>query len=242
MIGATSWVAMIPDLETAVVAGGLGLAWGGGLALFVARLRRRGVRVPYTRKIFHFGIFTAAAGIHAGWGLAGTNSFGAAIAALVVISVFVGEGNGLFDALARETDRPHGALFIMVPLVTTAVGGLVAALWTGPYAAVGYLVAGWGDAVGEPVGARFGRHPYRVPSLAGVPAIRTLEGSAAVFLLGWGAAALALGYLGVGGPTLVLTGLACAGVGAAVEAISNHGLDNLTVQLAASGCAWALLS
>jgi len=38
---------------------------------------------------------------------------------------------------------------------------------------------GWGDAVGEPVGTRFGRHPYRVPSLAGVPATRTLEGSLA---------------------------------------------------------------
>ena len=233
---------MIPDVGTALMAGGLGLIWGATLAAVVAHLRRRGVRIPYTRKIFHFGIFTAAAGIHATWGLPGTNSYGAAVAGLVLAAVLVGEGNGLFEALARETDRPRRGLFVVVPLAATAVGGLAAALWTGPFAAVGYLVAGWGDAVGEPVGTRWGRHPYSVPSLAGVPAVRTLEGSLAVFLVAWLASSIALMALDVSGSTLVGVGFACALGATAVEAVSNHGLDNLTVQLAASGIAWVLLA
>jgi phytol kinase len=233
---------MLPDVGTAAAAGGLGLVWSVALAFAVARLRRRGVRVPYTRKIFHFGIFSGAALVHAVWGLGGTNAYGGVVASLVVASVIAGDGNGLFEALARDTDRPRRALFVVVPLITTGVGGLASALWTGPYAAVGYLVAGWGDAVGEPVGARFGRHPYRVPSLAGVPAVRTVEGSMAVFLVAWIAATLALTSLGLTGGRIVGVGLACALGAAGVEAVSNHGLDNLTVQLAASGIAWGLVA
>jgi phytol kinase len=143
--------------------------------------------------------------------------------------------------LARDTDRPHRSLFILVPLATTAIGGLASALLTGPYAVVGYLVSGWGDAAGEPVGARWGKHEYRVPSLAGVGATRSLEGSAAVFMVGWGGATVAL--WGLAQPSqAALVGLACAAVGALVEAVSNHGLDNLTVQVAASGTAWIFLS
>jgi phytol kinase len=131
-------------------------------------------------------------------------------------------------------------LFIVVPLVMTAVGGLASALIAGPYAGVGYLVTGWGDAVGEPVGSRWGRHRYRVPSLGGVAAERSLEGSAAVFVAAFLAAAVALWGIGVG-PGLVVTALACAVTGAAAEAISNHGLDNFTVQVVASLTAVLLL-
>ncbi len=97
-------------------------------------------------------------------------------------------------------------------------------------------VAGWGDASAEPVGSRWGRHPYRVPSLAGVPARRTWEGSAAVLLVGSAAAAVGLAASGSGlaWGGLVGAALACGLVGAAVEAVSHHGTDNLTVQVAVS--------
>jgi len=119
---------MIPDAGTASMAGGLGLAWGAALAVAVAHLRRKGVRIPYTRKIFHFGIFTGAAGIHATWGLPGTNSYGAAVAGLVLVAVVLGEGNGLFEALARETDRPRRGFFVVVPLVFASLAHGVAQL------------------------------------------------------------------------------------------------------------------
>ena len=38
-----------------------------------------------------------------------------------------------------------------------------------------------------------------------------------------------------------MIGIACGITGAAIEAVSYHGLDNLTVQLGASGVAWLFL-
>ena len=126
-------------------------------------------------------------------------------------------------------------------LATTAVGGLSANLLFGAAAPIGYLVAGWGDAIAEPVGARWGRHRYRVPSIAGVPATRSLEGSAAVLCVGSLAAFVGLGLAGVPTPFALAVAAACGAAGAIVEAASNHGLDNLTVQLAAAGTAYFFL-
>lgn len=232
--------AMIPPPGVAPRVAILALLVGTGGAVWVAVLRDRGMRVAYTRKIFHFLIFTVAALVHAVWSLAGTVVFGAVIAGMVLAAVLKGEGHPFYEALARETDRPRRTLFILVPLVTTALGGLLSAVVAGPFAVVGYLAAGWGDAVGEPVGARWGRHPYSVPSLAGVPATRTLEGSAAVLVVSAVASGLALATLGFR-LDAVWVGALC-GLGAAVvEAGSNHGLDNLTVQLAPSVLALLLL-
>lgn len=205
----------------------------------MAWLRSRGVRVAYTRKVFHFAVFSGAAVVHAVWGLPGTNVYGSVVAAMVLAAVWAGDGNPFYEALARDSDRPRRTLFVVVPLVMTAVGGLASAIVAGPYAGVGYLVAGWGDAVGEPVGSRWGAHRYRVPSLGGVPAERSLEGSAAVFVASWLAATVGLAGLGVGA-TVVWVGLSCAAVATLAEAFSNHGLDNLTVQLAASIAAMLL--
>lgn len=222
---------ILPAPLTVGVVGPAALVFGATAAWAVAHIRARGVRVAYTRKLFHFAIFTAAAAVHATWDLPGTVVFGAVIAGLVLAAVGGGEGNRFYEALARDSDRPHRTLFILVPLVTTAVGGLASALLVGPYAAVGYLAAGWGDAMGEPVGARWGRHPYRVPSLAGVPATRTLEGSFAVFLMATAGSTAALAPLGA---VPWWGGIACGVVAAATEAVSTHGLDNLTVQIVPS--------
>jgi phytol kinase len=223
--------AILPDPRTAMAAALVALLVGGAGAAAAARLRSDGMQVAYTRKVFHFVIFTAAAGVHAGFGLPGTMVFGTVIAALVVGAVLRGDGHPFYEALARDRDRPHRTLFIVVPLITTAVGGLVSALVAGPFASVGYLAAGWGDAVGEPVGARWGRHRYRVPSLAGVPATRSWEGSAAVLVVASVGSGVALGGLG-GVPWW--GAVACGAVAAAVEGVSNHGLDNLTVQIVPS--------
>ncbi len=224
---------MVPRPGVALQAGALALVLGSGGALVTTRLRSAGARVAYTRKIFHFVIFSGAAAVHMRWGLPGTNAYGVVVALIVLSAVARGDGSGFYEALARDSDRPRRSLFIVVPLITTGLGGLASALLAGPYAAVGYLVAGWGDAVGEPVGSRWGRHPYRVPSLAGVPATRTWEGSSAVLLVGWVAATAALrGQMAL--PDAVWIGLACALVGAVVEGVSNHGLDNLTIQISTS--------
>lgn len=238
----TQLAPFLPSAELAAVLGPSTLAYAALAAAWVGRLRVRGeVRAPYTRKIFHFVIFSAAGVVQLLWGVSGVVVFGTVVAGAVLYAVFRGDGFPFYEALARPTDAPHRTLFILVPLATTAVGGVLANVFFAPFAPVGYMVTGWGDAVGEPVGVRWGRHRYRVPSLAGVPATRSLEGSAAVFVVSTAAAALVLMAQGVGGTSAAVVGLLCGLAATAVEAVSSHGIDNLTVQIAASAVAYLLL-
>lgn len=226
----------------ALQAGGAGILFGlaATLASVGARVRF-GLGVPDTRKLFHFLIFSGALGAHLLWGTPGTATYGSVVTGLVLASVLRGEGDPLFESLARHTDAPRRGTFVVVPLLATAGGGVVSNLFWGDYAMVGYLVAGWGDAIAEPVGTRWGRHSYRVPSFAGIAAERSLEGSMAVLVAGALAAGTALGLLGVEGGSLLEVALVCAGVAAVVEAVSHHGLDNFTLQVAATWTAAAML-
>ncbi len=229
---------VVPSLRRVVLLGPLLLLVTSLAAAFAGWLRiARGVEAPYTRKIFHFVIFTAAGVLHLVAGLSAVTLFGGIVSLAVAYAVWRGDDFPFFEALARPSDAPHRSLFVMVPLLTTALGGLAANLLFGPAAPIGYLVAGWGDAIAEPVGTRWGRHRYRVPSIGGVRAWRSLEGSAAVLLVGALAAFFGLYLSGMPYHTALPVAGACGLAGAAVEAVSNHGLDNLTVQLAAAGTA-----
>jgi phytol kinase len=232
----------VPDATTLLLVAPLAGVHVAAVAAFVAWLRtRRGVRAPYTRKTFHFLIITAAGAVHLLWGTAGVAVYGAVVSGAVLLAVARGDGFGFYEALARPSDAPRRSLFILVPLLTTALGGVLANLLFPAWAAVGYMVVAWGDAVGEPVGARWGRHSYRVPSLGGVPATRSIEGSAAVLLASAAAAAVTLLALQV--PVAdALRAAAVLGVAAMlVEAVSHHGTDNLTLQLVGAGVAAMLL-
>lgn len=238
-----AWLRDFTPSTTELVAGApIALLYAAAAAALVGWLRiQRGVRAPYTRKIFHFIIISAAGVVQLVWGLSGVVVFGSVTAAVVVVGILKGSGFPFYEALARPTDAPHRTFFIVVPLITTALGGVISNLLFSAFAPVGYMVTGWGDAVGEPVGTRWGKHRYQVPSLAGVRATRSLEGSGAVLFVGTAAAAAVLLGLGFTLPLALGVGLACGAAGAAVEAFSSHGLDNLTVQVAASFVAWLLL-
>jgi len=227
----------VPSVDTILVVAPVALLVGAAAAALASYLRARGVRTAYTRKVFHFTIFTAASVIQLVSGLGGVVVFGTIVALIVLFAVWRGDEHPFYEALARPNDAPRRTLFIVVPLVTTALGGVLSNLLFPAYAWAGYLVAGWGDAVGEPVGSRWGRHRYRVPSLAGVAATRSWEGSAAVLLVGALAATLGGLMAGFDATTALRVGAAAATAGALVEAVSNHGLDNLTVQVAASAAA-----
>ncbi|GAG75160.1 unnamed protein product, partial [marine sediment metagenome] len=64
--------------------------------------------------------------------------------------------------MAREKDFPRRGYFVIVPYLTTAMGGIVSNLLFGSSAIMGYIMCGAGDAVAEPVGVRFGKHRYKV--------------------------------------------------------------------------------
>jgi len=237
------WARFVPDTATIAATLPIGIAaalLAAGLASWLHQ--SRGIATPYTRKIFHFLIFSVAAGVHLREGASGVVVFGSTTALVVLLAVWRGDGNPLYEAIARPTDAPHRMLFVLVPLATTALGGIAANLLAPGYGYVGYLVAGWGDALGEPVGTRWGRHRYRVPSLAGVPATRSLEGSAAVLIGGFSAALAGLLFAGVQTHAALMAAALAAVAGTAVEAASSHGIDNLTVQAAAALVAGLVLA
>jgi phytol kinase len=218
--------------------GPVAVLYAGGAATLAGYLRaHRGVRTPYTRKIFHFIIFTAAGLLQMFFGLPAVVIFGSVTSAFVLYAVWRGDGFPFYEAMARPSDAPRRTLFILIPLVTTALGGVLSNLFFPSWAFVGYLVCGWGDAVGEPVGTRWGRHRYKVPSMLGVASTRSLEGSAAVCIAGTCATAAALALMGFSATAIVIIAAGAGVAGALVEAFSTHGLDNLTVQVAASAAA-----
>jgi len=222
-----------PSLQTILVGVPLFLAWTWCCLLVAGRLKRRGMRTGYTRKIFHFLIFGTVVLLQWLWGTPSVLVFGAMCSLVVFYAVFRGPGDLLYEALAREADAPRRSWFVILPWLTTLVGGLLSNVLFSNLAIAGYLVTGMGDAIGEPVGVRFGRHPYKAWSLTAVRATRSLEGSLAVFLF----SALALVISVLIFPVLgevsywFLRVVAIALIAALLEAFTPHGWDNATMQL-----------
>jgi dolichol kinase len=137
-----------------------------------------------------------------------------------------------FLANTRRSDAPHEAFYFWSSWLISA-GALVGIhflLGDIVVTRTAALLVGIGDGIAEPIGRRWGRHTYRVRSLIGTGAVRSLEGSAAVFV---GCLAVLVGCFGtdVFAPALLL-----ALVLTAVEALSPHGLDNLTIPAVAACC------
>ena len=236
------FVANTPSWHMILIEGPIGLVWSLACLWFAGCLKRSGLRTGYTRKVFHFLIFTTVAALQWTAGSRTVCLFGAACSSVVFLAVLLGNGNLLYEAMAREKDAPHRTYFILIPYFTTLIGGILSNIFFGPAAIAGYLVAGLGDAIGEPVGTRFGRHTYRVPSLASVPAYRSWEGSTAVFLASCAAVALAMTlspHLASNGPGLRAIVIVAA-ASALAEAVSPHGWDNATLQVLPSWLVWML--
>jgi phytol kinase len=212
-------------------------------ALLSAWMKKKGIRTPYTRKTFHFVIFSLAGILQYRYGLKAVTLLGIIVFIMVVVAVIYGYKTWFFRALARETDAPHEKKFIILPLLATATGGVISNIFFPGTAYIGYFVGGWGDAIGEPVGTRWGRHKYTVPTLFGVRATRSIEGSTAVMLLSTAIATICLLQITpFSFATCLLYGAICGLAAAVVEAASSHGLDNLTIQVCASGVLHYLVS
>lgn len=241
---ASFFVESFPPLEVIAAGGPLGLLWA-FLCLWVAGLlkRKKGLRTGYTRKIFHFLIFTTAAVLHAAAGTPVVCLFGGMTSIVLLYALLRGSGHLLYEGVAREKDAPHRSYFIVVPYFATVIGGIASNILFGEVAVVGYLVTGIGDAIGEPVGTRFGRHTYRVPSFRGVKTTRSLEGSAGVFLASAIAIVVAIPIcplLGFSARSLLAIPILAAG-STLLEAISPHGWDNATMQIVPAYLARVLL-
>lgn len=222
----------IPSFHEIALGFGPFLFWA-ALCLWLAGTlkKRAGLKTGYSRKIFHFAIFSSAAAVQALWGIRILCLFGGAVSLVIFYALLRGEGHLLFEAVARESDAPRRRYYVIVPYIATLAGGITANAFWGDYALIGYLVTGLGDAVGEPVGVRFGRHPYRVPA-AGVDAIRTLEGSFAVFTASFFSILLGLALMpGLNPVSVGLPAVLLLAAGATLlEAVAPHGWDNALLQ------------
>jgi phytol kinase len=231
-----------PPWQSIIIGGPLGLGWSFACLWFAGCLKRNGIRTGYTRKVFHFLIFTTVALLHWKFGTSAVCLFGGMCTIVVFFAIWRGSGNILYEAMAREKDEPHRTFFILTPYFTTLVGGLLSNIFFGAFAVSGYLVTGLGDAIGEPVGTMFGKHRYRVLSLSSVPATRSWEGSIAVFIVSCFALALAANLSPhIIAPSLSTTTIiGIAAVCTLTEALSPHGWDNATMQLVPSALLWML--
>lgn len=193
------------------------------------------------RKIIHASVFTGAAVVYLLRGFWGVVLYGSVLSLLISVGVALGPGFFIHDWLARQEDGDARVRSVMVPLVATALGGLLSTLLVGDYAVVGFLACGWGDAVGEPAGKRWGRHWYAPPLRSPEVKKRSVEGSLAVFAAGAFGAMVALLILGAPPIGAVGVGLLCGGAAAVAEGSSGPRTDNLWVQVIPSVLAWWLL-
>ncbi len=196
----------------------------------------------YPRKVFHLGIFVGAVPALLLTGFWGAVVYGSVISLIVLGALAQGPGLLFFAALAREGDGPGSRRSILTPMISTALGGLASVLLVGPFAVVGFLTCGLGDAAGEPAGRIWGRHHYRTFPWTKDAPTRTLEGTLAVLGVGSFGAAVALSLLGASLAEALASGVACGAVGAAAEGLSGEGSDNFWVQLMPSLTAWWLVA
>jgi phytol kinase len=218
--------------------GPLGLLWSYCCLSFAARLKTAyGLRTGYTRKIFHCLIFVSVVLVQVLWGFFAVCLFGSMATVVIAYAVWRGTGHPFYEALAREQDRPHRTYYIVVPYFATMIGGLTSSFVFGPLALMGYLVGGLGDAAGEPVGTRWGRHLY------GKTQTRSYEGSLGVLIVSLVALLIGIALtpeLHFNFRTMIslpVIAIACA----LVEAISPHGWDNTPMQIVPTLLAAALL-
>jgi phytol kinase len=228
------FVTNFPSTKALVLGGPAGLLWAVGCLMLAGRLKiRRRWRTGYTRKLFHFLIFSSVVVAHAIWKTPGVCLFGAMTTVVIAYALLRGPGHFMYEAMARENDEPRRTHYVVVAYFATLIGGLLSSIFFPHAAVLGYLVCGFGDAIAEPVGTRFGKHQYRAPAIRGVRAVRSLEGSASVFLVSTLTLILFMAFSAHFALTAhsALIAILIAAVSTAVEAVSPHGWDNTTLQV-----------
>lgn len=218
------------------------LLWSAFSLSCAARIKSRwNLPTGYSRKIFHLLTFVSAAVLQLRGGLSLVCLFGAMTTLVLVYALQRGSGHPFYEAIAREEDAPHRTYHVVASYLATLSGGLLSNLAAGPFALYGYLVCGLGDAAGEPIGTRWGKHWYVVPSRAGIRARRSLEGSAGVFVVSCLTLLVAIPFATGQIARLWPVVLAISAASTLVEALTPHGWDNVTLQLAPSLMAALLL-
>ena len=199
---------------------------------------RRGVKVNYTRKIFHFVFFFFPVFLAATLPFE-TSKFLTLVSGCILLAC-VGlmvqpireKSNFLstaFLSIDRPEDRPYTLLWVSTQFIATYLVLVVMVAWLERYDKsilifITFLIAGIGDGLAEPVGVRFGKHAYKTHALfTRKKFTRTVEGSLCVFFSGILAIVLMTEYLTT--PQLILALLIIPIAMTLAEALSPHTWD-----------------
>jgi len=166
-----------------------------------------------------------------------TLSLGVFITLLMSLSAPVRNRVPMFATAFAAIDRPEDRPFTLTWLITSVLAAwavLVLWLWLSPetagYLFVALFISGIGDALAEPVGLYFGKHPYTTRALGTDRRyIRTYEGSATVFLSGVVAVLIVHGFSM--DPKALLALALFPVVGMLAEAKSPHTWDQPFIML-----------
>ncbi len=183
--------------------------------------RRQNYSSDFTRKMIHIGVGMMCWVLHL---LFDTPWFFIAACIAFMVLNFLDWRYGFVAAMASGDRSNLGTVYFPF------VAGLVAyLLWDSPPLMVAAMMPlTWGDGMAPVIGRKYGRFTYTVHQ-----STRTLEGSLAffgfAFLFTWLALFIIQGEPNLTAATAVLPALTIALITAVVEAVSQWGLDNLTI-------------
>jgi phytol kinase len=231
----TKFISGLPDVTSVFVLLVIFTAWAFLCSQVAAYLKtKKALRTGYTRKAYHFLIFISAAVINLLFGFTGVCLFGIIVSCFIFYALLKRKASGLYLALARETDFPNSTLYIIIPYLSTLMGGILINYFFPEFVIIGYLICGIGDASGEVLGTKYGKHTFKV-KLANIhQSVKSLEGSGSIFIISF------LIYTGYSILTHQAFNLSMMGyiflsslIVTVAEIITPKGFDNLTIQIIA---------
>lgn len=213
--------------------------------LFVVILMR--IRVHFrlnpktSRKIYHIFIFTAAWFIQTFFGFYMLVILAGVILLMAFDMLFIKKDKSLILSMSATSTHFFGKTknwHMTVPFCMTALGGIFTNTLFMPFAPIGYLVAGWGDAAGNIAGQKFGKHFYSLKFLGKYRVEKTIEGSIGVYIFSVLAIVIGLSFFGISFLFSLLIAIFAGLIITLVEAMSPLYSDNLTIQLITALLLW----
>jgi len=170
------------------------LAYGLGLLVL-----KKGVKVNYTRKVFHFALFFLP--IYMAPVIAFEPSLLTVVLSGTVFMLCIASMakpfrdksrfiTTVFASIDRPEDRPYTLLWVSTQMLATYAVLILVLWWLSAYEKtvliyITVLISGIGDGLAEPVGVRFGKRTYQTRALfTDRKYTRSIEGSACVFFSG----------------------------------------------------------
>ena len=175
------------------------LFWYFFITYFSGKLVAKGMKVNYTRKINHFVMFLSPFVAEGLFPYHRTPLTGLLYMIMIICTILilvkpirsrVPYINVMFSSFDRPEDRPHTLqwLFTQIIGVFVVIIGFSIFLQEDQRESlllIPMFINAFGDGLAEPVGIRFGKHHYKTRALFTKKTyVRTLEGSAMVFISG----------------------------------------------------------